>query len=125
MGLFQHFHVLYYTITLQIYSSRPILFFFSKYAIISQNSGYHNVGEMATKEFDILALDGSNFPIWAMDLKVSLSTRLYRCIDETTDGTITPSNMSKFSALKVIRNHIHPDLKMEYMLEEDPRAFWT
>jgi hypothetical protein len=125
MGLFQHFHVLYYTITLQIYSSRPILFFFSKYAIISQNFGYHNVGEMATKEFDILALDASNFPIWAMDLKVSLSTNgLYRCIDETTDGTVTPSNMSKFFALKVIRNHIHPDLKMEYMLEEDPRAFW-
>ena len=46
---------------------------------------------MATKEFDILALDASNFPIWAMDLKVSLSTNgLYRCIDETTDGTITP-----------------------------------
>ena len=34
---------------------------FHKYAIISQNFGFHNVGDMATKEFDILALDGSNF----------------------------------------------------------------
>ncbi len=81
---------------------------------------------MATKEFDILALDGSNFPIWAMDVKVSLSTNgLCRCIDKTIDVTVNPSNMSKFSALKVIRNHIHPDLKMKYMLEEDPRALWT
>jgi hypothetical protein len=46
---------------------------------------------MATKEFDILALDGSNFPSWAMDVKVNLSTLgLYKCIDETTTGTVTP-----------------------------------
>ena len=81
---------------------------------------------MATKEFDILALAGSNFPSWAMDLKVSLSTLgLYRCIDETAAGTVTPSSMSNYSALKVMRNHIHQDLKMEYMYEEDPRALWT
>jgi len=81
---------------------------------------------MATKEFELLALDGSNFPSWAMDLKVSLSTLgLYRCIDETAAGTVTPSSMSNYSALKVMRNHIHQDLKMEYMYEEDPRALWT
>jgi hypothetical protein len=79
-----------------------------------------------TKEFEFLALDGSNFPSWAMDVKVQLSALgLYRCIDETTEGTVNPSNMSKFSALKVMRNHIHPDLKMEYMYEEDPRVLWT
>uniref|UniRef100_J3NAG2 CCHC-type domain-containing protein n=1 Tax=Oryza brachyantha TaxID=4533 RepID=J3NAG2_ORYBR len=27
---------------------------------------------MATKEFDILALDGSNFPTWAMDVKTNV-----------------------------------------------------
>ena len=80
---------------------------------------------MATKEFEILALDGSNFPSWAMDVKVTLSTQvLYRCIDETVAGTVSPSNMSLFSALKVIRNHIHPDLKMEYQFEENPMALW-
>jgi hypothetical protein len=67
------------------------------------------------KEFEILALDCSNFPSWVMDVKVTLSTlRLYRCIDDTIEGTITTSNMSNFSALKVMRNHIYPDLKMEY-----------
>jgi hypothetical protein len=65
------------------------------------------------KECEILALDDSNFPSWAMDVKVTMSTLgLYRCIDDTTEGTVTPSNMSNFFALKVMRNHIHPDLKM-------------
>jgi hypothetical protein len=81
---------------------------------------------MATKEFDILALDGSNLPSWAMDVKVNLLTLgLYRCIDETAAGTIIYSNMSNYSSLKVMRNHHHPDLKMEYMYEEDSRALWT
>jgi hypothetical protein len=79
-----------------------------------------------TKEFEFLALDGSNFPSWTMDVKVQLSTLgLYRCIDDRAEGTVNPSNMSKFSTLKVMRNHIHPDLKMEYMYEEDPRVLWT
>jgi hypothetical protein len=56
-----------------------------------------------------------------MDVKVQLSTLgLYRCIGDMAEGPINPSNMSKFSALKVMRNHIHPDLKMEYMYAEDP-----
>jgi hypothetical protein len=33
--------------------------------------------------------------------------------------------MSNFSAFKVMRNHIHQDLKMEYMYEEDPRVLWS
>ena len=74
----------------------------------------------------ILALDGSNFPSWVMDLKVSLSTLgLYICIDDTVAGFVTPSSMSNYSALEVMRSHIHPDLKLEYMYEEDPRALWT
>jgi hypothetical protein len=77
-------------------------------------------------EFEILTLDGSNFLSWAMDVKVTLSTLgLYSCIDDTAEGMVTPSNMSNFSALKVMRNHIHPDLKMEYMYEEDPRVLWS
>ena len=81
---------------------------------------------MATKEFDILALDGPNFLSWVMDLKVNMLTLgFYRCIDETTAGTVTHSSMSNYPTLKVMRNHIHPDLKIEYMYEEDPRALWT
>ena len=55
---------------------------------------------MAAKEFDIIALDGSNFPVWAMDIKVSLSKYgLYICIDEPADGATTPPNMSMFFRL--------------------------
>jgi hypothetical protein len=57
---------------------------------------------------------------------VTLSTlELYRCIDDNTEGMVTSSNMSNFSTLKVMRNHIHLDLKMEYMYEEDPCILWT
>jgi hypothetical protein len=30
---------------------------------------------MATKEFEELALDGHNYPTWAIDVKISLSSR--------------------------------------------------
>ena len=79
------------------------------------------VGEMAAKEFKVLTLDGHNFPQWATDIKVSLSTRgLYQCL--TPPGANDPpiEDAMKFGALYIIRNHIHPDLKAEYMLEEDP-----
>ena len=55
----------------------------------------------------------------------SVDTWLCRCIDETTTGTVNPSSMSNYSTLKVMRNHIHPDMKIEYMYEEDSRALWT
>ncbi|RCV43221.1 hypothetical protein SETIT_9G277400v2 [Setaria italica] len=32
--------------------------------------------------------------------------------------------MSKFGALYIIWNHIHPDLKTEYRMEEDPHELW-
>ena len=83
------------------------------------------VGKMAAKEFEVLALDGSNFPQWATDIEVSLSTRgLYQCL--TTPGTNDPPILDamKCGALYIIRNHIHPDLKSEYMLEMDPLRLW-
>jgi hypothetical protein len=42
-----------------------------------------HVGTMANKEFELLALDGYNYPTWAMDTKVSLTTRgLYNALLE-------------------------------------------
>jgi len=32
---------------------------------------------------------------------------------------------NKYEALYIIRNHIHPDLKFEYRMEENPRALWN
>ena len=83
------------------------------------------VGKMTAREFEVLALDGSNFPQWAMDIKVSLSTRgLYQCLTPpSTKDTPIPDAM-KYGALYIIRNHIHLDLKSEYMLEMDPLKLW-
>ena len=32
---------------------------------------------------------------------------------------------NKYEALYIIRNHIHPDLKSEYRMEENPCALWN
>jgi hypothetical protein len=42
---------------------------------------------MTVKEFDLLALDGHNYPTWAMDVKVSLASRgLYRAVLPPEEG---------------------------------------
>ena len=69
------------------------------------------------KEFDPLALDGHNFPTWSVDLKVSLSLRgFYGAIVPPQEGTTEPDTKTKYSALYIIRAHIHPDLKSEYLM---------
>jgi len=84
------------------------------------------VGKLKDKEFDQLALDGHNFPTWSMDLKVSLSLRgFYHAILPPKEGTSAPDDKTKYSALYIIRAHIHPDLKSEYLMEEDPRTLWN
>jgi hypothetical protein len=80
---------------------------------------------MAGKEFEILALDGHNFSTWATDIKVGLSTRgLFPCLAATAAGALPIPDPIKFGALSIIRNNIHPDLKSEYMYEEDPYVLW-
>ena len=71
-----------------------------------------NLGEMAAKEFDIIALDCSNFLVWAMDIKVSLSKHgLYICIDEPADGAIAPPNLSMFFRLICNKESYPPGFK--------------
>jgi hypothetical protein len=85
----------------------------------------HDAQVSSKKEFDALALDGHNFPTWAMDLKVSLSLRgMFKAIEAPKEGEAALPEPNKYHALFIIRNHIHPDLKAEYMMEEDPRALW-
>ena len=80
---------------------------------------------MATKEFEALALDGRNFPTWAMDFKVSISLHgMYEAIAPPQKGVAPLAVPLKYNALCIIRNHIHPDLKGEYLMLEDPRALW-
>jgi hypothetical protein len=32
---------------------------------------------------------------------------------------------SKYNALYIIRNHLHIDLKLEYVMEEEPNVLWA
>ena len=81
---------------------------------------------MAAKEFEQLALDGQNYPTWDVDVKVSLSSRgLYRAVAPPQEGVAPLDDQYVFSTLYIIWSHIHPDLKAEYLLEENPRNLWT
>jgi hypothetical protein len=77
-------------------------------------------------EFEELALDGHNYPTWAMDVNISLAFRgMYEAIVPPADRQqeLTPTH--QYNALYIIRHHIHPDLKSEYVLEEEPSVLCT
>nr|ABF96510.1 retrotransposon protein, putative, Ty1-copia subclass [Oryza sativa Japonica Group] len=80
---------------------------------------------MATKEFDELTLDGTNYPIWASDIKINFASRgILNTIEEPNDGDpeIEPRKLN--TALFLLRLYIHKDLKHEYMLETSPLNLW-
>jgi hypothetical protein len=49
---------------------------------------------------------------------------MFKAIEALKEGEAALPEPNKYHALFIIRNHIHPDLKAEYMMEEDPRALW-
>ncbi|XP_066162157.1 uncharacterized protein [Oryza sativa Japonica Group] len=80
---------------------------------------------MATKEFDELALDGTNYPIWASDIKINFASRgILNTIEEPNEGdpAIEPRKLN--TTLFLLRLYIHKDLKHEYMLETSPLNLW-
>jgi hypothetical protein len=72
-------------------------------------------------EFEELALDGHNYPTWAMDIKISLTLRgMYVGITPPAERQHELLPTYEYNALYFIRHHIHPDLKSEYVPEEEP-----
>jgi hypothetical protein len=49
---------------------------------------------------------------------------MYEAIAPPQQGVDPLAESLNYNALFIIRNHIHPDLKAEYLIEEDPRALW-
>jgi len=45
-------------------------------------------------------------------------------IDEPNPQVPVPDE-AKYATLHFLRHHLHPDLKNEYMMEENPRAVWV
>jgi len=46
-------------------------------------------------------------------------------LSDSSTSTQALTEKNKYEALYIIRNHIHPDLKSEYRMEENPRALWN
>jgi hypothetical protein len=79
-----------------------------------------------SREFEELALDGHNYPTWVMDVKISLTLRgMYEAIVPPADREHELPPTHQYNALYIIRHHIHPDLKLEYVQEEEPSVLWT
>jgi hypothetical protein len=77
-------------------------------------------------KFEKLALDGHNYPTWAMDVKISLALRgMYEAITPPTERQQELLPTYQYNALYIIRHHIHPNLKSDYMLKEEPSALWV
>lgn len=73
-----------------------------------------------------LALDGHNYPAWSSDMKISLTCRnLYQVITEPEAGDPTITSSQRSGVLLLLRNYIHPDLKAQYLMEENPQALWN
>jgi hypothetical protein len=74
-----------------------------------------------TREFKELALDEHNYPTWVIDVKISLALRgMYEVIVPPTERTVQLLDSYKYNVLYIIRNHIHSNLKSEYVMEEEP-----
>ena len=80
---------------------------------------------MATKEFEELALNGSNYPRWAFDIKIILASRsLLATIQEPQTGVVLQDKHT-YTALVLLRFYIHKNLKSEYLMIENPRELWV
>jgi len=76
---------------------------------------------MTIKEFDLLALDGHNYPTWVVDIKVILASHgLHRAVLPPEEVVAPLEDQHVYTALYLIRSHIYPDLKAEYLLEDNP-----
>jgi hypothetical protein len=78
------------------------------------------------REFEELVLDGHNYPTWALDVKISLTFRgILPALSSPKDREAAFLVTYKYKALFIIQNHLHPNLKLEYVMEEEPHSLWV
>jgi hypothetical protein len=71
-------------------------------------------------------LDGHNYPTWAVDVRISLALRgIYEAILPPERRIVPLLDPFKYNALCIIRNHLHIDLKSEYVMEEESNVLWA
>jgi hypothetical protein len=77
-------------------------------------------------EFEELAIDGHNYHIWALDIKISLVfSRILSAFSTPAEREAAFLDTYEYQALFIIRNHLHPDLKSEYVMEEETHSLWV
>jgi hypothetical protein len=83
------------------------------------------MSDIAKREFEALAVDGSNYLTWATNVEIKLDgMSLDHTIVQPEAGKDERTKSDKAKALHFLRHHLHPDLKSEYMTERDPLALW-
>jgi hypothetical protein len=79
-----------------------------------------------THEFEEFVLDVHNYPTWSMYIKISLALReMYEAIVPPAERIVPLLKPYKYNVLYIIRNYIHPDLKLEYVMEEELSTLWA
>ena len=81
------------------------------------------------REFEALALNGHNYPTWAMDMKIAHASHGIVCAIQAEQKPlpvgVTPlTEQQKYTALFIIKHHIHLDLKSEYLEEKSPSTLF-
>jgi hypothetical protein len=51
--------------------------------------------------------------------------RMYEIIVPPAERIVPLLEPYKYNILYIIRNHIYPDLKLEYVMEEESSTLWT
>jgi hypothetical protein len=65
-----------------------------------------------------------NYHTWTMDIKISLALReMYEAITPPIERHQELLPTYKYNVLYIIRHHIHPDLKSEYVMEKNQVRF--
>jgi hypothetical protein len=78
------------------------------------------------RKFEELALDVHNCSTRAMYIKISLAFHeMYEAIVPSTQRSVPLLKPFRYNALYIIRNHIHPDLKLKYVMGEEPSTLWA
>jgi hypothetical protein len=67
-----------------------------------------------------------NYPTWALDVKISLAFRgILSALSPLVEREAIFLDTYKYQALFIIRNHLHHDLKSEYVMEEEFHSIWV
>jgi hypothetical protein len=83
------------------------------------------MSDITKREFEVLAVDGSNYLTWATDVEIKLDgMSLDHTIVQPEAGKDECTKPDKARALHFLRHHLHPDLKSEYMTKRDPLVLW-